>query len=78
MMRSVLHQCATFCHVWAFRMTWRQKKEKFWSWLSRRMPRVLVYHCTIRVGVHGTTGKHETTVVPDVTYMEILKRWDQP
>ena len=50
--------------------------ERFWFWLAWRMPRPLAYFCTVRLGAHATTGKYGETVVPDLTYMDALKRWE--
>jgi hypothetical protein len=41
-----------------------------------RLPRRLVMWSYIRVGAHATTGKYGNTVVPEITMMEALKRWD--
>lgn len=41
-----------------------------------RLPRRLVMWCYIRVGVHATTGQYGNTVVPDLTMVEALERWD--
>ncbi len=40
------------------------------------MPRWLVYWCAVRVLMHATTGQWSSQVVPDLTFMEGLKRWD--
>ena len=42
------------------------------AWL---LPKRLVYWCAIRVGAHATTGEHGSTVVPELTFMDALKRW---
>jgi len=49
--------------------------EKFWFWLAWAVPRKLAYFCTIRLGVHATTGKYRYVDVPEVTYMDVLKAW---
>lgn len=50
-------------------------KEEFWHWLVRKLPKKLVYFCGVRVLVHSTTGKHSSTVVPDLTAIDALKRY---
>lgn len=50
--------------------------EKFWFWLAWRMPKPLVYFCTIRLGAHATQGVYGHTIVPDLTFMDALKRWE--
>lgn len=52
-------------------------KERFWSWLARRLPRELVYHAVIRAGVHATTGQYSMQVVPELTFGECLQRWER-
>ena len=50
---------------------WRDR----WFTLAWMMPKKLVYHCAILLGAHATTGKYETQVVPDLTFMDAIKRW---
>ncbi len=50
--------------------------EKFWIWVAWKLPRPLAYWCSIRVGVHATTGPYGDTVVPELPMMDMLKRWD--
>jgi hypothetical protein len=52
------------------------KYNRFWMWLARRLPRRLVYACVMRVGVHATTGDYSWQIVPDLTLIDALKRWD--
>jgi hypothetical protein len=40
------------------------------------MPRRLVYACAMRVGVEATTGAYSWQTVPDLTFMDALKRWE--
>lgn len=44
--------------------------------IAWRLPRRLVMWCYIRVGAHATTGRYENTVVPELSMMDALKRWD--
>lgn len=41
-----------------------------------RLPRRIVYWCAIRVGAEATTGQYGNTVVPELKYMDALKRWE--
>ena len=43
------------------------------AWL---MPRRLAYWCAIRVGAHATQGQWGNQAVPDLLFMDALKRWD--
>jgi hypothetical protein len=51
-------------------------KVKFYAWLAGILPRKLVYAAMIRGTVHGTTGRYSSQVVPDLTCMKALERWD--
>jgi hypothetical protein len=46
-------------------------------WLARHMPRRLRYWAVIVAGADATTGKWSATVVPDITFMEVLQRTPQ-
>lgn len=50
--------------------------EPLMKWLAWKLPRQLVLWCAIRVVAHATTGKFSSQVVPDLTAMDALKRWD--
>ncbi len=41
-----------------------------------RLPNWVVYWCTIRSGAYATTGEHSSQVVPDLTLINTLKRWE--
>jgi hypothetical protein len=46
-----------------------------WMRLAWLMPRSLVYWCAIRLGAHATQGKYSDQVVPELLFMDALKRW---
>ncbi len=48
-----------------------------WLWLARRLPHRLVYWCAIVAGAHATTGKYGSTVVPELTFVDVLQRYGQ-
>lgn len=54
------------------------RAEKFWQWIAWRLPRPLAMWCAVRVGAHATQGKWETQVVPELRFMDALKRWETP
>ena len=41
-----------------------------------RLPRWLVYWCAIRLIAHATQGAHSNQIVPDLSAMDALKRWE--
>lgn len=51
-------------------------RERLAIWLAWKMPRLLAYWCAIRVASHGTTGRFSAQVVPELTVMDALRRWD--
>jgi len=50
--------------------------ERFQLWLAFRLPRWLVMRAAVRLMAHATTGKYENQIVPELTAMDALKRWD--
>ncbi len=57
--------------------------EKFWMWLSFRMPKKLVYFCAIRLGAFATQGKYSDSTggkrsdieVPELRLMDAVKSY---
>lgn len=41
------------------------------------LPRRLVYWCALRVGANATQGIYTAQVVPELTFMDVLKRWEK-
>ncbi len=52
------------------------KREKLAMWIAWKMPRWLVKWCSVRMGAHATTGEYSSQNVPDLSFMDALKRWD--
>jgi hypothetical protein len=50
--------------------------DKFYQWVAWRLPKGLVKWCAIRVTAAATTGEYSDTVVPELTAMDALKRWE--
>ena len=51
-------------------------REKFLMWIAWHLPKSIVMWCAIRVTAHATTGEYETQIVPDLTAMDAVKRWE--
>lgn len=51
-------------------------KEKLWIWIAWRLPRSLVKWCAFRVGAHATQGQYETQIVPELSFMDAMQRWE--
>jgi hypothetical protein len=46
-------------------------------WLVKRLPSKLLYYCFLQVMAHSTCGKYGSTIVPELTGMEALKRYEK-
>ena len=57
----------------AARERWTEKVAMEMAWL---LPRRVVMWCYVRVAAHATTGMYENTVLPELSMMEALERWD--
>ncbi len=50
--------------------------EKILIWIAWRLPKTLVRWCGFRIGAHATQGKYGTTIVPELGFMDAMKRWE--
>ena len=50
--------------------------DHFWYGIALMLPRKLVYWCGIRLLTHATAGKYSYQVVPELTVLKALKRWE--
>lgn len=60
---------------------WRYRVYKWWhdqlpGWIANKLPRKVAYWATIRVGANATTGKYSNQVLPELLFMDALKRWE--
>ena len=53
-----------------------RQKEKLAVFIAWRLPRSLVLWCAIRVGAHATQGQYSNQVVPELLFMDAIKRWE--
>jgi hypothetical protein len=51
------------------------RRDRFWMWLAWLLPRRLVYMAAIRMASEATTGPYSFTVVPELTLIDGLHRW---
>lgn len=58
-------------------MTIKDMRDKIAMKIAWWLPRDVVYWCTIRLGCHATQGQYGSQVVPDLLFMDALKRWDK-
>ena len=54
----------------------RDKWDRLVQWCAWRLPRRLVYWCSIRLIAHATQGQYGNQIVPDLTAMDALDRWE--
>lgn len=59
----------------------RYEWNKFWKRrllnLVWKLPRSVVYWSAIRVMANATTGEYRNQIVPDLTAMDALERWEK-
>lgn len=62
-------------------MTWSERiirtHERIVTAIVWRLPKAVVYWSAIRLGVHATTGRYGSQNVPELYFMDALKRWDE-
>jgi hypothetical protein len=51
--------------------------EKIQMWIAWKLPRWLVRWASVRMIAHATTGRYSTTVVPEISAMDALQRWEE-
>lgn len=49
--------------------------EKVLMFIAWRLPKKLVMWCGYRIGAFATMGEYETTVVPELTFLDAMERW---
>lgn len=50
-------------------------KEKLMLAIVWKLPKSIVYWCAIRLGANATQGNYSNQVVPDLNFVDALKRW---
>jgi len=53
-----------------------KKAERAIMALVWKLPKPVVKWAAVRVGAHATTGDYANQIVPELTFMDALKRWD--
>lgn len=51
--------------------------ERFWMFVAWKLPHTLAMWAAVRVIAHATTGRYGNQIVPELTAMDALKRWDE-
>ena len=52
-----------------------EMKDRMCLWLAYRLPRTLVKWASIRLVASATAGEHSSQIVPELTAIEALRRW---
>jgi len=73
---SLAIQCWWVNLGWSFDYWRRRAGEKLALTVAWRVPRWLAYWCAVRVIAEATGPKWAGTVVPELTAMDALKRWE--
>lgn len=57
------------------RYEYEKHRDNLVHWIARHLPKRLVYWCAITLGAHATTGDYGHQLVPDLTFMDAIKRY---
>ncbi len=58
--------------------TYKWSVDAFWQWFAFKLPKRLVYHCTIRAWAHATTCPSGCKECAHETTMDnAIKRWEK-
>lgn len=60
--------------MWRVRSWWYRFKLRAGIWIGYRMPMWVKYWCANDLIAKATTGEYGSTIVPELTAMEVLKR----
>ena len=52
-------------------------RDKFWMTIAGWLPHQLVMWAAIRLVAHATTGSYSYQIVPELTAMDALARWER-
>ena len=44
--------------------------------IAWHMPKWLVKWCAVRLGANAIQGKYSSQIIPELTFMNALKRWE--
>lgn len=50
-------------------------KDKIAMKIAWLLPKSIVYWCAIRLGTNATQGEYSNQIVPDLNFIDALKRW---
>lgn len=59
-----------------FRYNLSKLKQKIVMGIVWVLPKSIIYWAAIRLGAHATTGEYGNQVVPELHFMDALKRWE--
>ena len=59
----------------AYILKGQDMKDKIQMWIVWKLPRWMIKLAGIRMIFEATTGEYSTTIVPELTAMEAVKRW---
>lgn len=55
----------------------KRKIDAMIRWVAWKLPHRLVMWCGYRIGAHATTGQYGNQVVPELNFMDAMKRWGE-
>jgi len=59
-----------------FKYEAKKFSEKILMGIAWSLPKKLVMWCAVRLMAHATTGQYSSQIVPDLTIIDALRRWD--
>ena len=63
--------------LWILREYYKTRiQERFLLWFVWKIPKVLIKWAAIRLITNATTGEYGNTVVPELSAMDALTRWN--
>lgn len=62
--------------IWMIKHWFSETEGKVLRWIVWMLPRKIVMWSFVRVAAHATMGKWSNQIVPELTAMDALKRWD--
>ena len=59
-----------------FKYEFNKAKEKLQMWLAWKLPKWLVMWASVRLMANATQGDYSGVIVPELTALDALKRWE--
>lgn len=64
-------------YFYRIKIRFMQLPTRFMMWLVYHLPKSVIYYSTIRLVAAVTTGKYSNTIVPELSAMDAIQRYQQ-